>query len=311
MPYGTGAIMFNAYHDNDLSLQQMARVLSFMVGMTYTKIPDLCNRGSCSGTLYINGGKGQYVDLPGKELNSYDFELDDPEEKATCYACGDVIDVDDAPSFNGCYYCQDCFDERFAVCGHCGEAHRSQHMNEVRGSYYCNDCYSEIFITCSECNDEIHKDSDDCYYVDDDALCAYCYDHKCARCEDCGEDHLTENMTETEDGGAWYCDDCVDDHTCADCGKVYSDCTESPHDDKLRCDECNEKHEEDIETNPLEPAHDERLAPTPLDSELYAQLVACPMQRDGVCACERAIEKLNPLTNHQLSAAQAGELITY
>ena len=97
-----------------------------------------------------------------------------------CICCGQEISEG--------LYCDDCGDRH--VCGCCGEHYREDELYTVVDSY----------------GDRIE-------------VCEYCQDRYYSYCDECGEYHPSDEMTETSNG--WICPSCLENHyvQCYCCGR--------------------------------------------------------------------------------------------
>jgi len=138
-----------------------------------------------------------------------------------CEHCGCRINRNDAYWVGDYPYCEDCV----TYCEQCGEYVLNEDATEVDGYYYCDECINNG-------------------------------DANVYRCDECGELHHMNDMTDTEDD-YWYCEDCAERHTfdCDECNKTYSN-NEKNYDEETGlyyCDDCYEKlleeREKERETN--------------------------------------------------------------
>lgn len=112
----------------------------------------------------------------------------DGPEGYTCEVCGDVIAAGDECSYAGHYYCDSCYNDRYADCANCGTTANQEDMvycgSRIEGQYddeswYCDSCST----TCSACN----------YYFAPsafrliqrrDRVRRHVTDHLCGQCDD-------------------------------------------------------------------------------------------------------------------------------
>jgi hypothetical protein len=131
----------------------------------------------------------------------------------TCHACGDLISYDD--SFNG-----------------------------ADDNCYCEECFNERFRNCDRCDTIIYIE--DCQTVDgSERWCPSCRDEYAYSCANCDEWH-TETVA-AEDTGEHFCKDCASEklRRCDVCGFSFESELCVGSDEKLRCEECNNKYESD------------------------------------------------------------------
>jgi hypothetical protein len=187
--YDGFCVVFNGYarheylggHDyGDSVTCWMGQVLAYWLGVPYRRIT-LENNGGSDGTLWINGGCG--VAVGDTDIEVWDLEIETYDD--CCAACGCGLDRDDAYSYDGEAYCQECWDERFGYCARCGDP-------------YCR----EDLVT--------PRDGEDTY-------CGYCIARECRRCAGCDEWYYEATYA----AGAYYCEECLDElfAECAECGE--------------------------------------------------------------------------------------------
>lgn len=78
-----------------------------------------------------------------------------------CEGCGGYYDEDDmsADPRGDNFYCESCWDERFASCDACCGSHSRDDLICVGdGDTYCPDCYSKHYAECEDCGDETYRD---------------------------------------------------------------------------------------------------------------------------------------------------------
>lgn len=103
------------------------------------------------------------------------------------------------------------------ICEICGVEHEKRDMFQYDGNWYCENCFDDNFAMCARCGD--YEPIDEMEYAEcvDGFLCDYCLDHYYFVCDDCGEivslydgnwlgnDHLCSDCF---DRNAYYCDSC-------------------------------------------------------------------------------------------------------
>lgn len=145
-----------------------------------------------------------------------DDEKENENMPITCVACGCVIGKENE-TWDGKYICNDCKNE-YVWCKDCAKyvfADDSIAIYDGDGDcvkHVCPDCANN-YPVCVECGEHVLPDC----LVDTgccDDLCQYCadYSHNWYCCEDCEEYH---NDCEIIDG-AWYCQNCAEDHRYCD-----------------------------------------------------------------------------------------------
>lgn len=78
-----------------------------------------------------------------RNANSYDYICDDCIDSGNyvwCMECEEIIDIDDATSYNNEFYCDDCFDSLFQACDGCGAITPKDELTDQGGESYCLDC---------------------------------------------------------------------------------------------------------------------------------------------------------------------------
>lgn len=158
-------------------------------------------------------------------------------KKEKCYHCGNEINFQYADSFEGEFYCKDCFEELFFHCDDCGELKSRDELIEAENSSLCEDCYCNNYFTCEKCGDVFS--SDDSYTdASGNSICPRCYSNHYFTCSDCGE-VFNQNVAIYSRNGD-LCEDCYCNNyfTCDYCGEVYPIDTLSSCEDETLCDEC-------------------------------------------------------------------------
>ena len=175
--------IFNAYHKNDLSLYNMACLLSTFLGVSYKRCDIDAPRA------YVNNDTGYCIAPVGVLMGinpdrSVTLEFaDEPEDERECYHCGRHFPEDDNwYRYDDNDICERCMDNHYFNCYGCNETFYSEDCNDAEDNQYCNDCFSELFTSCCECGDAVAND--DIIEVDCDY---YCEDCAPKECEECGE----------------------------------------------------------------------------------------------------------------------------
>lgn len=143
-----------------------------------------------------------------------DFQLPittpEPEPENTCVECCDCggdVEVSDAYTVDGDYFCNDCV----IVCERCEEVVRNSDATRAGDCYYCSDnCASEAgWIYCDDC--EEWRDSDCSTYIEGHGtVCERCRDSGCYRyCEECGNDYEEDDGEYSEAEEEWRCYGCL------------------------------------------------------------------------------------------------------
>lgn len=145
-------IMFNGYGFDTL---WFVRVLSMLTGATYTEIT-LLNKGSDSGLLWVNSGRGFTVGVRDKlrSHTTYDFkwntDVDSPDDGIQCAGCGQWFPEDD-------FLCDDndnpvlCPSCGFR-CGECAEiCERNDRHWAPTSRCVCTTCWEENYFHCERC----------------------------------------------------------------------------------------------------------------------------------------------------------------
>lgn len=92
-----------------------------------------------------------------------------------CEYCNTPLNEDNHHYFDGTSMCSDCHDERVTICDDCGREVWTEDNSGCSQTFLCQDCYDNHYNSCEACGRTIHHD--DCYYLDDDDVDAYC--HEC------------------------------------------------------------------------------------------------------------------------------------
>lgn len=98
----------------------------------------------------------------------------------TCPVCGKIIykDEDEAVCYNDEWYCYSCAEDELFYCEGCGEWHNKDDAYEVDGCYVCEECYDDL-PECSKCGKKMLEENvtgmcDDCLEIadsTDDPIC--------------------------------------------------------------------------------------------------------------------------------------------
>ena len=93
-----------------------------------------------------------------------------------CEHCGKTIDDRNeyTYSYNGDYYCDECYYELFRNCDRCGDTIPVDECNWSNDNPYCDNCYEGMFCECSSCGEVINRD--EAYILDDEYFCEECYE---------------------------------------------------------------------------------------------------------------------------------------
>ncbi len=136
-----------------------------------------------------------------------------------CAICGEPI-TDNQPAHQdneGNYYHDECIQDSddFFICPECDTVYSFDDSVEVDNEFFvCMNCAEQYYNRCDDCGG--YFTSDNLIHVEDDLLCANCFDRALDRgnidiCADCGEYHYTDNMHYDEYDGCYYCHNCRDD----------------------------------------------------------------------------------------------------
>tara|TARA_R110000765_G_scaffold288579_1_gene384807 strand:+ start:215 stop:574 length:360 start_codon:yes stop_codon:yes gene_type:complete len=112
-----------------------------------------------------------------------------------------------------------------------------------------------MYARCEHC--ETETDRDDVIYIDSEGIsvCSCCASDSFYECDDCGDWHPINNVTEVNDSDKLVCSDCLEKYSeCGECGE-HSDNKEihTTKDGDTVCDDCHdpelhdEKDEDDDE----------------------------------------------------------------
>lgn len=211
--------MFNGYGYNmgDPSMT-IARLMVNLIGETQFREIKLRNHKTTDGTLYINSGNGYVIGEPATPLKEkYDFDWPEKILGSCCHCDDDIYEDDDHESIDDRLYCESCWsnhvhydniaDEHFdpdyedavymmrrthngrffeeyvmlstadrygEVCDHCDKCYEAEYMMyvETANLNLCSECYSENVVCCDNCGtDHVTEDMEE---IDDDMLCPVC-----------------------------------------------------------------------------------------------------------------------------------------
>ena len=181
--------------------------------------------------------------MKNTEKNSIEtIELTEDTERL-CAECGCVIEGE-GHEVDGEWYCDDCFEQQFAVCPECGEIVRKDDDYYYEGEWYCEDCWNEYFAVCERCGEIEPKEEmtwiedEECYVCD---ICRARFYSRCERCDEWVRDGYI-NTVYTDSRRRYsesWCDDCADEYSwiCDECGDRYSE--DVPDDGNCTCPECS------------------------------------------------------------------------
>lgn len=251
IPRKEAIIAFNIYGLNGNGIT-VPRILSEFLGVPYKgQTVKFLNNGSDDNTLYINGAAGWLVGSGSQDwTGTVDLHLHD-EDAHTCVACGDGCGED--YEWDGDYYCEDCYKDRFQRCEWCEDRFYPDDLTEVNGNLYCERCLSRHFTCCDRCgeyeaNDETHTTSDG------SSICNGCYSNHYFTCDKCAEIYPDDEQHEVYTGSGRYaetwCDDCFNEEgfECEDCGRKFATShLAGERDGQQYCDHCGLPEEESDE----------------------------------------------------------------
>lgn len=229
--YNTSGGVYGAAEDSKLYRDLVQREISAL-----ERVPNLwktypyCGREK-EHCVQIGDGFGGYADWTYENFDgkvSIRADHEDDYESLTVGTWGICIVCAEETSHG--VYCEDCDDDHgdCEICDNCEEYFDPDDMYWVRDGrgnerHVCQGCREDNYSYCDRC--EEYYPNDHVTYVED-ADCDYCDDclaEYCECCEECGEYHLRENMHQVS-GGAWVCDDCLDNYTyCEKCGEYVRD----------------------------------------------------------------------------------------
>lgn len=123
------------------------------------------------------------------------------------------------------------------TCLSCGDTYGI----DTGGACLCGSC-SESNVYCAHCNDyEINED--DAIYIEG---IGYCCDNCARQCDDCGNGHLIEDMTDVGSHRYQYiCESCLDDWTFVDCCDEWRRCDDAYYiesEDRTICSYCRREY---------------------------------------------------------------------
>lgn len=139
-------------------------------------------------------------------------------KKIKCDECGELFNPEDLTEVDGRLVCNDCLEEsgNYEFCENCDEWHHADDMIEIhrggrRSIFVCESCAesAQRYFRCRECGDWF-----DAYYVEEyvvhggESICETCYDDDYARCDECEEIFLAEDMIYDEDEEVYRCSEC-------------------------------------------------------------------------------------------------------
>lgn len=199
--------------DSDFFTKHTIKPLFFKNGFSSFIYQDKTRFGSCRvgkvSLEYIAGGSYQYIDESGniqngdlfsyggglRRLISEDISILDTPGPEVCENCGLNVIYNDY-TFDGCVYCENCFNDLFFTCDDCGEVCRW---------------------------DESHNIA-----TESSTICRYCFEHHYEECCCCGEYFHTDQSFYVSSVEKWFCEDCLDEEIkkgnlvkCESCEEIF------------------------------------------------------------------------------------------
>ena len=179
------------------------------------------------------------------EMNN-ENEFNDEKENETigeikdeCFECGYEIDLKFADEFEGDFYCNDCFNEKFFSCSECGDTNeRIDSFCTVKDELICEDCKDESYVYCIHCDSLNHED-DSNNLPSGENVCSDCYDDNYFTCNSCEE--INHNDQSISTGYNLICEDCCCNYyfTCDSCNEIFNQDEMLSNDNGCYCNNCN------------------------------------------------------------------------
>lgn len=147
VPFDDAYFIFNGY---GLQTIEIAQVFARFMGLDYSRVT-LENRGSSSGTLYINSGHGYVIGTTARitDIKHHDFDF---EGMVACYSCDEKTLISESRNFHGYTYCLDCFDNLFTTCENCDRVcERDDAYVTADRQLVCERCLSNSYTECYGC----------------------------------------------------------------------------------------------------------------------------------------------------------------
>lgn len=155
-PDGNGNFVIFNYYSTDSKLlafdydlwgigKFLADALNMKAFPTY-----LLNKGTSSGTLYINNGYGLLLKQRGNKVKWYDRKVINlnwsKEDIVMCTKCNEPVYIREAvDDVNGYLWCEDCADDNLEVCFYSGNLYiRDSMVTGPDGNLYGNNVISQI-----------------------------------------------------------------------------------------------------------------------------------------------------------------------
>lgn len=123
-----------------------------------------------------------------------------------CLECGEEMGREDA--FLGPdneHYCEDCYDDLFAVCERCEDVVPRDDLIAVENEAWCEYCVDRHAVECDNCNDLVRHEY--AYRDYNITVCDVCYENSYTTCIECDSIvHIDDAHFENGDS---YCPDCI------------------------------------------------------------------------------------------------------
>ncbi len=121
-----------------------------------------------------------------------------------CGVCGNTLG-EEYETINDTPVCNNCKDH-IVYCEHCGKImdDREEYTYSYNGDYYCDECYYELFRNCDRCGDTIPVD--ECNWNNDNPYCDNCYEGMFCECSNCGTTINRDEAYVLDDG--YFCEEC-------------------------------------------------------------------------------------------------------
>ena len=141
------------------------------------------------------------------------------------------------------------FDSEYEICASCDKVFPRESMTQCAdtGCWYCDECRDDLMARCTDCDewfmvDEMHRLSSGRW------VCCDCADDYGRYCNYCEEWHEFDELIYCEDTGNYYCDEhpCNSDiYQCGDCGywyERYDNVIWNERDECYYCLDCEQNH---------------------------------------------------------------------
>lgn len=189
------------------------------------------------------------------------------EEEKTCEFCGQVLKANEETTtaffrktgvsgLVGGEVCKECIEKSFDLCSDCDNYYEKEVLHDIDGDLVCETCLEESgdYYRCDECGEYHHINN--MTEVNGDGsgefVCDDCLSRYYEKCDNCGEYVKTDYMY-TDINGNYICEYCRDNYyiTCENCGELIHEDNAYYDDetDRYYCEDCYYDLEREGESN--------------------------------------------------------------